>query len=147
MTSKNLARILPLAALPLLGCGSLAPARTAVDATVAVYNATKGAVEQQYEQQYEQAQLACLEAPQTPPETCVAQVRAAWKPAKNAEVAFYRALLLAQHAVGIAEAGSAVGKRPDLPQVMAAVAAAIQAGEALRDAVRDLQKPAAGGVK
>ena len=133
-----------LSTLALLGCGpSLAPARTAVDATTALYNSTKGAVEAQYEQE----QLACLGETKPPPETCVAQVRAAWRPAKDAEAAFYRALLLAQHAVGIAEAGSAVGRRPDVAQVMAAVFAAVQAGEALRDAVRDLQRPAAGGAQ
>lgn len=129
--------ILLASALALLGCGpSLSTARTAVDATAAVYQATKAPLEQRYEDE----QMTCLEQRPSPPDPCVAAVRTAWKPVRDAEVAFYRALVLAQDVVGMAEAAAATGKKPDVAQVMVVVTDAVAAGEKLRDAIRDLQK-------
>jgi hypothetical protein len=135
----NLRRFAPFiaAAISLLGCApTLSTARAAVNAVSAVYDQTKVPLEQRYEQD----QLACLEQHQPPPEPCVASVRKTWQHVKDAELAFYRSLLLAQSVVGTAEAGETVGKRPNVEQVMVLVTSAVEAGEKLRDAIQELHR-------
>ncbi len=126
-----------LTALLSLGCApTLVDARGAVNAVSALYKSTKDPLEKQYEDE----QIACLEQRRAAPEPCVDAVRAAWKPVRLAEEAFYRAVLLAQSVVGTAEAAAAIGRKPSVMQVMVIISGAVDAGERLRDAVEALHR-------
>ncbi len=132
-------RFLPIILLTAGCAGPLDGAGRALDAVSII--ATKA--EPVMEAQYSADQKACLDLDLPAAETCVAHVRAAWKPVKAAYRSTRAAWLTADAALHTAEALAAIGKPPNVPEVLAAVASAIAAADAYRSAV----SAAGGGAK
>lgn len=110
------------------GCASspLATARTSYAAARAVYDAA--------EERYRAEQEACV-ASDPQPDPCVAEVRQRWAPARKPADALRSALVALVDSLRVYDALSGAGRAPDPSAVQKAVREALDAAEALSEAL------------
>ncbi len=139
------AAILVLMSVLMVGCVSpLQGVARALDSLAIVARTAEPTLEAQYASD----QAGCLRdfAAVAAAEACVAKVRAAWKPAREAYRIFRTAWLGADAALRTAEALDAIGKKVDLASISAKVADAIMAADRFRVAMEQLGHPTAAVV-
>ncbi len=118
-------------ALPMLGCAHrLDPFKLALTASTSAYEATNTA----WSRDKAAERDACLVPPTPPAESpaCVERVIAAWAPRSAAVKALYAALLSADRVLAVLAAKDALKEALDLAPLEAAVAAVIEAVQAIQ---------------